>query len=89
MKAAGTSRPRGPWQTISRGAAWSSYACALACVVALIWWLGDLGAHHPVIASLAAAVVFFVSAGLVLHVMGLANLPNLRFDRKDEPPPGV
>jgi hypothetical protein len=53
------------------------------------WRFGDLGGEHPVIASLAAAVVFFLSAGAVLHVMGLANLPHLRFDREDEPPPGA
>ncbi len=82
-------RPRGPWQRVSRAAAWSSYAGALTCLVALVWRFGDLGGEHPVIASLAAAVVFFLSAGAVLHVMGLANLPHLRFDREDEPPPGA
>jgi hypothetical protein len=80
-------RPRGPWQRVSRAAAWSSYAGALICLMVLGWRFGDLGARHPVIASLAAAAVFFLSAGAVLHVMGLANLPNLRFDREDNPPP--
>ena len=82
-------KPRGPWQRVSRAAAWSSYAGALTCLVVLVWRFGDLGGRHPVIASLAAAAVFFLSAGAVLHVMGLANLPHLRFDREDEPPPGA
>jgi hypothetical protein len=82
-------KPRGPWQRVSRAAAWLSYAGALSSLIVLVWKLGDLGGMHPVIASLAAAVVFFLSAGAVLQVMGLANLPHLRFDREDEPPPGA
>jgi hypothetical protein len=49
--------------------------------VALFVWLGDLGGEHPVIASLGASLVFFVGAGIVLHVIGRANLPNLGFSR--------
>ena len=85
----GEPRPGGLGQRISRGAAWLSYAGALTCLFALGYTTDGLGADHPVAASLAAAVVFFISAGLVLHVMGLVNLPNLRFDRTDEPPPGA
>jgi hypothetical protein len=50
--------------------------------------VGDLGGNHPIIASLGASAVFFIGAGVVLHVMGLANLPSLRFDQ-DEDPPGA
>ena len=83
------SRPRGVGQRISLGAAFLFYGGALACLALLGSWLGDLGSNHPIIASLGAAMVFFIGAGVVLHVMGLANLPNLSFDREDEPPPGA
>ncbi len=89
MRPWGEPRPGGLGQRISRVAAWLSYAGALTCLFVLGYRADGLGADHPVVASLAAAVVFFISAGLVLHVMGLVNLPNLRFDREDEPPPGA
>ena len=65
------------------------YCCAVGCVIALGWLLGDLGGQHPIIGSLGASVIFFIGAGFVLHVIGRANLPNLRFDREDEEPPGA
>jgi uncharacterized membrane protein YbhN (UPF0104 family) len=80
---------RGLGQRVSLAAAWVSYGAALICLGCLAWWLGPLGGDHPAIASLAAAVVFFVGAGVVLHVIGRTDLPNLRFDRKDGPPPGA
>ena len=83
------SRSRGVGQRISLGSAFLFYGGALFCLGLLGYCLGDLGSNHPIIASLGAAVVFFIGAGVVLHVMGLANLPNLRFDREDEPPPGA
>lgn len=83
------SRPHGVGQRISLGAAFLFYGGALVCLGLLGYWLGDLGSNHPIIASLGAAVVFFIGAGVVLHVMGLANLPKLSFDRDEEPPPGA
>ncbi len=82
-------RPRGIGQKISLVAAFLCYGAALACLGALGLWVGDLGSHHPVIASLGASVVFFVGCGVVLHVMGLAHLPNLSFNRGDTLPPGA
>jgi len=83
------SRSRGVGQRISLGAAFLFYGGALVCLGLLGYWLGDLGSNHAIIASLGAALVFFIGAGVVLHVMGLANLPNLSFNREDEPPPGA
>ena len=79
--------PRGIGQKISLAAAYLCYGLALACLATLGLWVRDLGGDHPVIASLGATVVFFVGAGVVLHVMGRANLPNLSFDRDDAAPP--
>jgi hypothetical protein len=79
-------KPRGIGQRVSLIAAFLCYGAAVACLVALGLWVRDLGSDHPVIASLGASVVFFVGAGVVLHVMALADLPSLRFHRDDEPP---
>ncbi len=74
----GRSGVRGFGQRVAFAAAIAFYACALASIGALLLWVGDLGGDHPVIASLGASVVFFVGAGIVLHVIGRADLPSLR-----------
>ncbi len=79
---------RGLGQRISLAAAYLCYAAAIACLVGLGVWTGELGGNHPIIASLGASVVFFVGAGVVLHVMGRANLPSLCFSRDETRPPG-
>jgi hypothetical protein len=71
---------------LSLAAAFLCYGSAVTCLTALWFCVGDLGRSHPVTASLGASVVFFVGAGVVLHVMGLADLPSLRFDREDRSP---
>ena len=83
-----TPKPRGIGQKISLVTAFLCYGGAFSCLVGLGVWVGDLGGNHPIIASLGASAVFFIGAGVVLHVMGLANLPSLRFDQ-DEDPPGA
>ena len=58
-----------------------SYVAAVACIAAAIYWHGQLGGNSVIVASLGASVVFFVGVGIVLHVIGRANLPNLRIRR--------
>jgi hypothetical protein len=70
-------RPRGVGQRVAFASAMVFYAGALACLIALAIWLKPLGGEHPVIASLAASIVFFIGGGIVLHVIGRADLPNL------------
>jgi hypothetical protein len=70
---------RGLGQRIAYGVALGAYLCATLCLAALFIWHGELGSEHPVIASLGASLVFFVGVGIVLHVIGRANLPSLRF----------
>lgn len=70
-------KKRGIGQRFAFGFALGFYAGALACALALGIWVEPLGAQHPVIASLAASIVFFVGGAIVLHVIGRADLPNL------------
>lgn len=70
--------PAGLGQRIAFGFALLFYLGAILCAVALALWLEPLGGEHPVIASLAASIVFFVGGGIVLHVIGRASLPDLR-----------
>ena len=65
-------------QTIAWYTALLFYAGAVACLGALGYWYGDYGKDSPIIASLAASVVFFIGGGIVLHVIGKADLPDLK-----------
>lgn len=73
---------RGLGQRIAYGVALGSYLCAVLCLAGVFIWLGELGSEHPVIASLGASLVFFVGVGIVLHVIGRANLPSLGFSEE-------
>jgi hypothetical protein len=46
------------------------------------YWAATYSTSSPIFSSLAASVVFFGGCGVVLHVIGSADLPDLRIDRK-------
>lgn len=79
-----SSAPRGLGQRVAFGSAVLFYLCAVLCLAGLFLWVGELGGEHPVIASLGASVVFFIGGGIVLHVIGRANLPHLSFSSAEE-----
>ena len=68
-------------QKISFAIAILCYIAAVACVGATFHYHGQLGGKSPVVASLAATVVFFLGVGIVLHVIGRADIPDLRIRR--------
>jgi len=69
------------YQRVSVGFAYLFYVAALACVAAVAWFGAKQGGNSPLVAAFAASVVFFIGAGIVLHVMGKTNLPDLRVRR--------
>jgi hypothetical protein len=60
-----------------------SYLLGVCSLGATFYYTGQLGGDHPIPASFGAAVVFFVGAGIVLHVMGSVSLPDLSIKRED------
>jgi len=54
------------------------YVAAAGCIAGVFYFGSTLGSEDPIVASLAATVVFCLGAGIVLHVIGRANLPDLR-----------
>lgn len=70
--------PRRIGQRVAFGFAAGFYVGALVSALALGVWLEPLGLEHPIIASLAASIVFFIGGGVVLHVIGRVDLPDLR-----------
>lgn len=65
-------------QKISFFVAIISYIAAIGCLLASLYYFGELGRDHPLVASFAAAIVFFVGVGIVLHVIGRVDIPDLR-----------
>jgi len=57
------------------------YVAAMASVAATFYYYGELGGQSPIVASLGATAVFFLGTGIVLHVIGRSNLPDLRIRR--------
>ena len=68
---------RTPLQKVSLFFAFLSYVAGLASILGAFYIAHTLGRDDPWTASLMAAVVFFAGAGVVLHVMGRADLPDL------------
>ncbi len=57
------------------------YIASTTSVAATFYYYGQLGGKSPIVASMGATAVFFLGAGIVLHVIGRSNLPDLRIRR--------
>ncbi|MCG8427297.1 MAG: hypothetical protein MI754_08085 [Chromatiales bacterium] len=76
--------PRRTGQKISLIIGFISYFAAFITFLAALYKGYTIGTENPIFASLAASVVFFVGAGVVLHVIGAVSLPNLKIPKNDE-----
>lgn len=63
-------------QKIAFAFAICAYLAAMGCV-AVVWMMEFETEQDPIKASLMASVVFFIGCGVVLHVIGKANLKGL------------
>ncbi len=75
--------PRGLGQKIALTLAYASYVGAVALAVVLATYEGETGTADSIIASIMASIVFLGGVGIVLHVVGRANLPDLSIPRDD------
>ena len=64
-------------QKIAFAVALVSYLCAIIALLLAGYFGYTIGTGDPVFASLGASVVFFIGAGVVLHVIGVVDLPDL------------
>ncbi len=71
-------KQRGIGQKIAFTSAIVFYLCGIGCVIAAFYYNRQLGSDNPIVASLIASVVFCVSSGFVLHVIGKVDLPDLK-----------
>lgn len=64
-------------QKVSFTIAIISYLTAIGSIAGALYYSGELGSDHPITASFMASVVFFIGAGIVLHVIGRVDIPDL------------
>ena len=69
---------RGLGQRFALACAVVGYAAGAAAVIGATWWAATRGTGAPIFASLAALAVFLCGTGIVCHVIGAADLPDLR-----------
>lgn len=62
----------------------ASFIASVACLVYLMLKVDVLGWENPISASLLASTFFFVFVGVVLAVIGTANIPSFKFDEKSD-----
>ena len=55
-----------------------SFLAAVACLITLYIWKGDLGWKHVYTASLMASSFFFAAVGVVLVTIGRCDIPCLK-----------
>jgi len=60
-----------------------SFVLAVVTGVALVLRLQSVGSDNPISASLMASTFFFVCVGVILAIMGKADLPSFKFDNPE------
>ncbi|MEW8627660.1 MAG: hemerythrin family protein [Candidatus Thiodiazotropha sp.] len=74
---------KGLLQKISLISAGVSFLLAVASGVMLYLRIESVGSDNPISASLMASAFFFVCVGVVLTVIGKANLPSFKSDNSE------
>lgn len=75
---------KGPLQKLSIVFSVISFALAVITGVVLYFKLESIGSDDPVSASLMASMFFFICVGVILTVIGRADIPSLKFDDLEE-----
>jgi tetrahydromethanopterin S-methyltransferase subunit D len=75
---------KGFLQKLSLVSAVASFALALIAGVMLYLRLQHVGSDNPVSASLMASTFFFVCVGIILVIIGTADMPSFKFDNPEE-----
>ncbi len=76
-------RKKGLGQRIAYGMALVSFASAVVLSYILFTYDQDTGVADSIIASMMAGIVFLCGVGIVLYVIGRADLPDLSIPREE------
>ncbi len=74
---------KGVLQKASLVSAMLSFVLALTSWVMLYLRLESVGMDNPISASFLASTFFFICVGVVLTVVGMADLPSFKFDNSE------
>ena len=74
---------KGVLQKVSLVSAVVSFVLALTSGVMLYLRLESVGMDNPISASFLASTFFFICVGVVLTVIGTADLPSFKIDNSD------
>jgi len=77
-------KKKGMLQKISFASGLISFLLAFIAGIMLYLRVKVEGSNNPISASLLATTFFFVCIGIVLTVMGKADIPNLKFDNPED-----
>ena len=75
---------KGMLQKVSLVSAVVSFVLAFASGVILYLRLESVGSDNPISASLMASTFFFICVGVVLTVIGKADVPSFKIDNSEE-----
>lgn len=75
---------KGMLQKISLVLAVVSFVLAFASGIILYLRLESVGSDNPISASLMASTFFFICVGVVLGVIGKADIPSFKIDNSEE-----
>ena len=75
---------KGVLQKVSLVSAAVSFVLAIITGVFLYLRLESVGSDNPISASLMASTFFFICVGVVLTVMGKADIPSFKIDDSEE-----
>jgi vacuolar-type H+-ATPase subunit I/STV1 len=77
-------KPKGILQKVSLVSGYISFLLALVSGVALYLREGPVNNSDAISASLAATTFFFFCVGIVLIIMGKADIPSFKIDKPDD-----
>ncbi len=75
---------KGVLQKVSLVSAMVSFVLALTSGVMLYLRLQSVGSDNPISASFMASTFFFICVGVVLTVIGKADIPSFKIDNSEE-----
>ncbi len=70
-------------QKLSLVSAVVSFVLALTAGVMLYLRLDSVGMDNPISASFLASTFFFICVGVVLTIIGMADIPSFKFDNSE------
>lgn len=78
------SKSKSVFQKASLVSAFVSFVLSLVSGVMLYLQIEKTNSDDPISAAFMAAVFFFICVGVVLFVIGTANIPSFKLDNSDE-----